>query len=183
MGVFSPISNTPTSLKKGDGEFTIAGGVVRDNSEDEVSITPFPYVSYQKKTQEDVTYEFYIFGIKRIDELYRGNRFYFALYESVYAPFYVVGVNLGFLMGYRLDRLDFFLSGKVDGAFATGGLNNIDSAKDMPLGSFTTASGGINFDSKFFIEFSISKFLYDYKEGNHLDEKTFFAFVFLGFLI
>jgi len=178
MGVFSPIANTPTSLKQGDSKVTIAGGMLSDSSGDRTERLVFPYLSYQKKTQEDVTYEFYIFGVKRIDELYKGNRFYFAVYESIYAPMYVVGVNLGLLMGYRIGQVDFFLSAKVDGAVGTMGID-----EKPPFGAYATGSAGINFGGEIFIEFSVYNLLFDTNTDNGLIGDSLVSFVYLGFII
>ena len=111
------------------------------------------------KTQDDVSYEFFLIGVRRIDEIANGTGFYFNIYESISFPVVYFSGGIGFLAGYRSSMLNFYVSSRLDAYFATGLMD------DYVGGLLTyTPSIGLAFTKgkqKFFIEASILKGLYE----------------------
>jgi len=180
MGVVNPNVNTLRFAKKYDKKINLS--IAGVNYGDKV--LPFASVSWQIKTQEDAVVEVFFFGLRRIDEIHKEGGFYFDIYESAYFQFLAFGVNLGFLAGFKMKDLDFYLSSKLD-AYS---LVYFWAPASKFLSDYYlnyTPSIGLSFNNrivKLFIEASFSKKFYSRNSNkNDLDENTYFIHLGISF--
>ena len=93
-----PMANKTSSAKVGEKLLSISTGVVntRRNNEkkaiNEITFDDFNFpliaISYWKKIDEDISYEFYLFGVRRISNLYRNGALYLENFGLLYCNYF-----------------------------------------------------------------------------------------------
>ncbi len=190
LGVLTPNINNMISSKKGDTKYNVSLGGIYDTKEyivngevtEDQKKMPAIYASYQIKTQKDISYEFFLAGIRRIDELYTGGSFYFNIYESIYLPLAAVGGNIGILTGFKTKNFNFYLSSKFD---AYRIIDFFGEGSEPLLNYYynNTTSLGLSFNNKntsFFLEATLSKNIYESNKSQVANKIDDLYLVYLG---
>ena len=116
VGAIKPVSNYVSSGKNGESRISINGAIVssiHDFNGDDMRILASS-ISYWKKIDKDTTYEFYIAGVRRIEEIYHNGLFYLDTFTSAYLSLPIIGGNLGFTTGLKSKNFDIYASLKGD---------------------------------------------------------------------